>query len=83
MPGYPNYKPLPPPPPGPLAPIHPNWFVYLAGGLGYGLHVVNVDPEIRKLVEEEGKFLDMKTKLDMVLPIVDQIETTVRYACKL
>merc|ERR1712215_378015 len=76
--GYPNYKPLPPPPPGPLAPIHPNWLFYISGGLVYGLHVLNADEELRRKVEEEGKFVNLKEKLDIVLPIEAQAETTLR-----
>merc|ERR1711936_763469 len=76
--GYPKYKPLPPPPPGPLAPIHPNWLIYISGGLVYGLHVLNKDEDLRRKVEEEGKFVNLKDKLDIVLPLVAQAETTLR-----
>eukprot|EP00092_Neocalanus_flemingeri_P008343 GFUD01008996.1.p1 GENE.GFUD01008996.1~~GFUD01008996.1.p1 ORF type:complete len:147 (-),score=37.85 GFUD01008996.1:500-940(-) len=72
--GYPNYRPLPPPPPGPLYPIHPNWLLYVSAGLLYGLHVLNKDDETRKMLEEEGKFMNIKLALDAVLPLVAETE---------
>eukprot|EP00091_Calanus_sinicus_P019828 TRINITY_DN5138_c0_g1_i2.p1 TRINITY_DN5138_c0_g1~~TRINITY_DN5138_c0_g1_i2.p1 ORF type:complete len:151 (-),score=35.50 TRINITY_DN5138_c0_g1_i2:118-570(-) len=75
--GWPKYKPLPPPPPGPLYPVHPNWLIYISGGLFYGLHVLNNDAEKRKRVEEEGKFINIKAALDIVLPLVAKTEVAI------